>query len=168
MIEFAEMEREELLKYLDFIMWHYRVVDAFWYVFLEETYGSKTADQFNEKVWEKAARMAARKIVEKFEIEEKGLEGFVKALRYFPWAISSKYQVEPGPEELNLWVPQCPSQMARLKRDLGEYDCKEMHRGEFTSFASAIDPRIVVQCVHAPPDPHPPDRFCTWRFTMGG
>jgi hypothetical protein len=167
MIEFGEMGRDELLKYLDFLMWHYRVVDAFWYVSLEEAYGSETANRFNEQVWEKAARIAARKIVKNFEIPERGLEGFLRAMRYFPWAIASGYQVEQGPDELILWVPQCPSQTARLKRDQGEYDCKEMHRGEFTSFARAIDTRIVVQCVHAPPDPHPPDRFCTWRFTMG-
>ena len=70
MIEFAEMEREELLKYLDFVMWHYRVVDAFWYLSLEESYDSGTADQFNEKVWNQAARIAARKIVKNFGIQE--------------------------------------------------------------------------------------------------
>jgi hypothetical protein len=166
MIEFAKMEREELLKYVDFLMWHYKVVDAFWYISLEKSYGSETADHFNEKVWDEAARLAAGKITEKFEIHEKGLEGFLQALKYFPWAIMCEYQIEEAPDELNLWVSQCPSQMARLKRDLGEYDCKEMHRGEFTSFARAIDPRIVVECVHAPPDPHPPERFCTWRFTV--
>ncbi|MEJ2716965.1 MAG: DUF6125 family protein [Deltaproteobacteria bacterium] len=166
MIQFAEMEREELLKYLDFMMWHYRVVDAFWYISLEESYDSKTADHFNEKVWEKAAQLAAGRILKDFEIQERGLEGFLKALRYFPWAIMCEYQVEQKPDELTLWVPECPTQMARLRRDLGEYDCREMHRGEFISFAHAIDPRIMVECVHAPPDPHPPERFCMWRFTI--
>ncbi len=42
---------QDMRQYLDFLLWHYRVVDAFWYIYLEEDRGSDVANQFNEKVW---------------------------------------------------------------------------------------------------------------------
>jgi hypothetical protein len=160
------MGREELGKYIEFILWHYRVMDAFWFLNVVEMFDQKTAEEINRRVWGRIPAMAAKDLAGRFDLRERGLKGFVKALRYFPWTILIGYEIEEKEDEVVLRVPRCATQEARKKRGLPEFDCGDMHKGEFESFAGVIDERIRVTRDFAPPGPHPEDLYCQWRFRL--
>lgn len=161
-----ELSPDSLKSYLEFLMWHYKVIDALWFLKTEENIGRSVAENLNTKVWEKAGALAAKDLVKRFNITEKGITGFVKAQKLYPWAIIIGYDFEQTEDELFINVKSCPSQEARKKHGLPEYACKEMHKSEFEAFAHIIDPDICVRCVFAPPDKRESGFYCRWHFYM--
>jgi len=163
---FEKMDSAELRSYLAFLLWHYRVMDSFWFLYVAEEHGQPVAEHLNERVWGRVSGLAARDLITRFEIEEEGLEAFVKVLRLYPWTLLIGYQIEESPSEVVLTVPCCATQEARRRRGLTEYVCAEMHREEFLGIAAQVDARIQVHCDFAPPEERPTGLDCRWRFTL--
>jgi len=163
-LELGENEKD---GYINFLLRQYRLVDAFWFLGVEDRFGLNAAVELNERVWEEMAGRSARDIKKRFKIEGKGLKGFIKALKYFPWSIIVGYEVEGQAEDgkIVIKVPSCPPQEARLKSGRKVFPCKEMHYREFKLFAKEIDERIEVECIFAPPDERR-DVWCMWEFKL--
>ena len=165
-MKLPQFRNEELLPYIEFMVNQFRRTDGFWFIGVEQAYGYGAAIKINEEVWHRMGKIMTREIKERFSIEEKGLKALAKVLRYSPWTMISGFEIDEKDNEIIISIPHCASQEARLKRGLGEYSCKDMHYGEFMSIIEEIDRRIQVECLFAPPDPHPKELFCKWRFTI--
>lgn len=165
-MKFSEMGDKEVRDYLDFLLRHYRLTDAFWFLAVEDTFGTDAAVKLNEDIWTRMGRVAAREIKERFPLGEEGVARVLEALSYFPWTILVGYEMEEVPDGARIRVPHCPPQEARLRSGRKEFPCKDMHLGEFTNFAREIDERVDVRCVMAPPDPHPEDLWCEWELRL--
>ncbi|HID18573.1 TPA: hypothetical protein EYP27_03420 [Candidatus Bathyarchaeota archaeon] len=158
---------EELRSYVEFLLRHYRLVDAFWFLRVEEKFGKDEAVKINEEIWSKIGEVAARDIKERFKIG-KGLREFVRAFTLYPWSIIISHELLMEDEKLIIKTPHCPPQEARKRHGLGEFPCKSMHIKELTNFARVIDERLEVICKYAPPDKHPEDIWCEWEIRLKG
>ena len=118
---FEDMSSSELRKYLEFLLWNFRVADAFWFINVSEEFGLPAAESINDKVWSRVGGIGAKELISRFQIKDKGLKGFVKTLKMFPWTIIVGYQIEEQDDQVIISVPSCPPQEARIKRGLGEY-----------------------------------------------
>lgn len=152
------------MKYIDFLLRQYRLVDALWFLAVENEFGLENAVRLNKKIWEEMGGRSAREIKKRFKIDEKGLEGFEKDVKLFPWCKILGYEFEKLEDRLIIRIKNCLPQIARLKSGREIFPCKEMHRREFRAFAKEIDDRIEVKCIHAPPEIG--DYFCEWEFKV--
>ena len=67
---------------------------------------------------------------------------------------------------LIFYMNDCRVQAARKRKGLSDYPCKSAGLVEYPYFAAAIDRRIRTECVGCPPDEHPDEWFCAWKFTL--
>jgi len=162
----SRMGEAGLRGYLNFLLRHYRLVDAYWFLAVEDTFGTEAAVKLNEDIWARMGTIAAKEIKERFPIMGEGVAAVLEALSYFPWTMITGYEIERRDEKAIIRVPHCPPQEARLRHGRGEFPCQAMHMGEFTNFARVIDERVEVHCLMAPPDPHPQDLWCEWEIAL--
>jgi hypothetical protein len=142
--------------------------DGVWFQAVEFSRGMEAAKACNDACWARFSPFEAWSIRRLLGIPERsGLEGLKRALGLRLYATLNRQSVaEETPSSFVFHMDDCRVQSTRKRKNLPDYPCKSAGIVEYSSFAEAMDPRIRTECVGCPPDPHPAEWFCAWKFTI--
>jgi hypothetical protein len=140
--------------------------DGIWFQAVEFSHGMNEAKRCNDSVWAQFSPVEAWSIKQILNMpRHPGLEGLKKALAYRLYAnINTQSIQSDGPDSFVFKMNDCRVQSARKRKGLEDYPCKSAGLVEYAYFARAIDDRISTECIGCPPDAHPEEWFCAWRF----
>jgi len=162
-----DLSREELLTLVRNFAKNWLAHDGLWFQAVERRRGIDEAIDADAAAWERFSPIEAQRIREFLGLGEKsGLEGLQKALDYRMYAVLNRQHSELAGGVLRFFMDDCRVQSARARKGLPDFPCKKVGLVEYASFARTIDPRIKTRCLACPPDPHPPEHFCGWEFTI--
>lgn len=162
---------DEKLKALrDAVAVNWLANDGIWFQAIEFKQGITDAKKCNDASWGEFSPLEAWSVKQYLRLPDNpGLEGLKKALGFRLYAFINKQSIhDDGPYAFIFRMDDCRVQSARKRKGLDDYPCKSGGLVEYTSFATAIDPRIKTQCICCPPDKHPEEYYCAWRFSIGG
>ncbi len=142
--------------------------DGVWFQAVEFNLGMNDAKRCNDSAWAKFSPLEAWSIKRFLSLPEKpGLEGLKKALNFRLYASVNEQSFDEETENSFVFrMNNCRVQAARKKKNLPDYPCKSAGLVEYAYFAEAIDARIKTECIACPPDKHPDEWYCSWKFTI--
>ena len=142
--------------------------DGVWFQAIEFTHGMSVAKRCNDSCWAEFSPMEAWSIMKFLSLPEKsGIEGLKQALNFRLYSVINKHSiVEESSHSFVFQMNDCRVQSARKRKGLDDYPCKSGGLVEYTEFALAIDHRIATECISCPPDKHPENYYCAWRFIL--
>jgi hypothetical protein len=142
--------------------------DGIWFQAVEREYGMNDAKRCNDTCWAHFSPFEAWSIKRFLGLGDRpGLDGLERALRFRLYArINVQSIIREDDNTLVFRMDDCRVQSARKRKGMPDYPCKSAGLVEYSRFAEAIDPGIKTECIGCPPDPHPEEWFCAWRFYM--
>jgi hypothetical protein len=163
-----QMSKALLLDLVESVAKNWLANDGVWFQAVEFSSGMNAAKRCNDSCWAQFSTFEAWSIKTFLNLPEKsGLEGLKRALNFRIYArINTQSWVDEGPDSCVYQMNECRVQTARKRKGLDDYPCKSGGLVEYTYFARAIDPRIQTECVACPPDDHPAEWYCAWRFKI--
>jgi hypothetical protein len=162
------MDKEQLLKVADELAKNWIASDGVWFQAVEFSHGMNDAKRCNDSTWTRQSPFEAWSVKELLKMEEHpGLEGLAKALQFRMYGRLNRQSIIWESENAFVYqMNDCRVQSARKRQGLDDYPCKSAGLVEYSRFAEAIDSRIKTECIGCPPDEHPEEWFCAWRFSI--
>lgn len=163
-----DMPKEKLISIIDSIAKNWLAQDGVWFQAVEFTNGMNDAKRCNDSTWSRFSPFEAWSIKRLLGMgEHPGLKGLEKALNFRMYGRLNVQSCHWESENcMTFQMNDCRVQSARIRKGLDDYPCKSAGLVEYGTFAESIDSRIKTECLGCPPDPHPEEWFCAWKFTI--
>jgi hypothetical protein len=142
--------------------------DGLWFQAVERRFGMEAAIDCDADAWQSFSPLEARRILETLgQPPGGGLPLLRRALSHRLYSLINRQSItQPDAARLVLRMETCRVQDARRRKGLPDFPCQRVGLVEYSTFAEAIDARIVVRCLHCPPDARRLDGVCAWEFSM--
>lgn len=142
--------------------------DGVWFQAVEFSRNMVEAKLCNDTCWASFSPFEAWSIKRFLNLSDRpGLDGLKQALGFRLYSVvNTQSIVEEAENSFVFQMNECRVQSARKRKGLDDYPCKSAGLIEYPTFAEAVDARIRTECVGCPPDDHPEEWFCAWRFTL--
>ncbi|MCK4679122.1 MAG: hypothetical protein KAT48_13390 [Bacteroidales bacterium] len=159
---------EQLQSLKESLAVNWLVNDGVWFQAVEFSRDMNDAKRCNDSCWGQFSPFEAWSIKQFLGLpENSGLDGLKRALNFRLYATVNKQSiVEETPSGFVFQMNNCRVQAARKRKGLDDYPCKSGGLVEYTTFVEAIDSRIKTECIACPPDKHPDDWYCAWKFSL--
>ena len=166
--DLADFSRDELLDYIEMLSKNWLAHDGCWFQGIEAELGIETAMKYDRIGWKRFTQIEAKQIKKFLKLEEHpGIPGLIKALKFRLYAnINVQEIVDITDTSCIFRMNKCRVQTARTRKSLEDFPCKSVGIVEYSYFASTIDDRIETECICCPPDIHPEEYYCAWKFTL--
>ena len=162
-----DMPKEKQLALIDDIAKNWIAQDGVWFQAVEFAEGMNDAKRCNDSTWGRFSPFEAWSIKNLLGMgEHPGLDGLERALNFRMYGRLNVQSCRREGNSLIFEMNNCRVQAARMRKGLDDYPCKSGGLVEYARFASGIDDRIKTTCIGCPPDPHPENWFCAWKFTL--
>jgi len=163
--QLANMDKEKLIRLIKAMSFNWLAGDGVWFRTVEDNYDMHISKRCNDTCWSRYSPLEAAMIKSFLQLpEQSGLDGLEQALDFRLYTHINEQTIERSGDELILRMVKCLVQGTRKQKNLPDYPCKSAGLAEFPAFARTIDSRIKVECIGCPPDEHPREWFCAWRF----
>lgn len=163
-----DLPKETLLKVVDAYAKAWQAMDGAYFLALEKKYGMDVAIEMDKEAWRIFSPIEAKRIMREFKIPKNGgLQALEKALGFRVYAALNTQSTKWKDDKTLIFTMEaCRVQVARNRKGLPDFPCKQVGVIEYEEFAKTIDPRVKTQCNFCPPDDHPEGAYCQWEFTL--
>lgn len=164
----AKMPMEKLLDFFFLQIRNLWRVDGLYFLGIEKQFGTEVATAIDAGVWEAMAQIEAKSLQRMFNVgENPDVATIISLLRKSSWALDQPFKtIEVTARRAILSINRCRTQETRLGKGLGEFPCKLVRFGYLRNFAETLNPKVQVNCLVCPPDKHPKELWCKWKFTL--